>query len=83
MVNLEFPDLMKFGKNKGIIFLKGNIFESSGIPYDPLDIVDLDEQIKNIFQIMDLFSNLSIMNFIFQEIFHIMMQKSRVAQVRD
>ena len=46
MVNLEFPDLMKFGKNKGIIFLKGNIFESSGIPYNPLDIVDLDEANK-------------------------------------
>ena len=48
LVNHEFPDLMKFGKNKGIIFLKGNIFESSGtgIPYNPLDIVDLDEANK-------------------------------------
>ena len=46
LVNHEFPDLMKFGKNKGIIFLKGNIFESSERKYGTFDIVDLDYENK-------------------------------------
>ena len=52
LVNHEFPDLMKFGKNKGIIFLKGNISEKYGgldhdryiIPWLP--VIDLDEANK-------------------------------------
>ena len=46
LVNHEFPDLMKFGKNKGIIFLKGNIFKPSGSLYDPYYILDLDYENK-------------------------------------
>jgi hypothetical protein len=46
LVNHEFPDLMKFGKNKGIIFLKGNIFYAHGRLYDPHYILDLDYENK-------------------------------------
>ena len=51
LVNHEFPDLMKFGKNKGIIFLKGNIFEKYGgmngnIINPGLPNIDLDEANK-------------------------------------
>ena len=84
LVNHEFPDLMKFGKNKGIIFLKGNIsekyggVEQHGYINPILPNIDLDEANKKY-----LSNNESFMNFIFQEIFHILMQKSRVAPVRD
>ena len=69
LVNHNFSDLIYFGKNKGIFFLKESVV--------------IDFRLKNTIRLMKILSNPLIMNFIFQEIIRILLKKGRVAPVGD